>query len=70
MFPNWTGWKTVKQILAILGTAAAATATANQGTARPGSCCCGHRNGRGRGGNRDRSLSERLRSGGEPAYAR
>jgi hypothetical protein len=32
MFPNWTGWKTVKQVLAILGTVAASLSAANQGT--------------------------------------
>ena len=32
MFPNWNGWKTVKQVLAILSTSSAAVAQTNQGT--------------------------------------
>ncbi len=33
LFPNWTGWKTIKLALGVIGTAAGAVATANQGTA-------------------------------------
>lgn len=32
MFPNWTGWKTVKAILGVIATAAGSVATADQGT--------------------------------------
>lgn len=32
MFPNWTGWKTVKFVLGIVATSAGAVAAANQGT--------------------------------------
>lgn len=32
MFPNWTGWKTVKLVLSVIGTAAGSVAAAHQGS--------------------------------------